>query len=132
MGDGAGFGERKTVQSVSNVRLLFILEVSQKRYGISFHRQYVFINVVGFFLNSWGGWVSVSQKERRSDLGVTVALGISMMLAGLFWGEVGGVGGGVMVSEGDGGDNDFGQGVMFVGLCICYTPPFQTLDLAYN
>ena len=40
-----------------------------------------------------------------------------MMVAGLFVEEVGSVIGGVGVGERDGGDDDFGQGVLFVGVC---------------
>ena len=43
MGDGAGFGERKMVQSVSNIRLLLVLKVLQKRYGTLSHCQRLWV-----------------------------------------------------------------------------------------
>ena len=53
-----------------------------------------------------------------SDLAVAAVLGISTVVAGLFVvEEIDGVGGGVGVGEGDGRDNDFGNGVLFVGVC---------------
>ncbi|KAK1748582.1 Rad51/RecA-like protein [Skeletonema marinoi] len=46
-GGSGGYSGRRVVDGISNSRLLLILAVLQKRYGISFHRQDVYLNVVG-------------------------------------------------------------------------------------
>lgn len=70
----ASFTSRRTVQGISNSRLLLILAVLQKRCGISFHRQDVFVNVVGGV-----SLVSSQQEGSGSDLAVAIALVSSLV-----------------------------------------------------
>ncbi|KAL9180494.1 hypothetical protein ACHAXT_010947 [Thalassiosira profunda] len=84
-----GYSGRRIVYGVSNSRLLLILAVLQKRYGISFHRRDVYVNVVGGMrLGSGTG------SGGGSDLAVAVALvssllGIPVRTDTAFVGEVG-------------------------------------------
>lgn len=84
-----GYGGRKIVDGISSSRLLLILAVLQKRYGISFNRQDVYVNVVGG-MNLGKG----SKSGGGSDLAVAVAvvsslLGIPVRSDTAFVGEVG-------------------------------------------
>jgi len=84
---------RRTVDGISNSRLLLILAVLQKRCGISFFRRDVFVNVVGGMqLNR--NWSSTSQGGSEADLAVAIALvssltGIPVRSDTAFVGEVG-------------------------------------------
>jgi len=85
-----GYGGRRIVDGVSNSRLLLILAVLQKRYGISFNRRDVYINVVG------GMHLGKGSKGGHggSDLAVAIAavsslVGISVRSDTAFVGEVG-------------------------------------------
>lgn len=88
-GGSGGYSGRRVVDGISNSRLLLILAVLQKRYGISFHRQDVYLNVVG------GMQLSKSTKSGGgSDLAVAVAavsslVGIPIRADTAFVGEVG-------------------------------------------
>ena len=87
-----GYSGRRIVDGVSSSRLLLILAVLQKRYGISFHRQDVYVNVVGGMRLGGGG--SRSGSSGGSDLAVAVALvsslvGIPVRSDTAFVGEVG-------------------------------------------
>jgi DNA repair protein RadA/Sms len=87
-GSGAYSG-RRVVDGISTSRLLLILAVLQKRYGISFHRQDVYVNVVGG-LNLGKG----SKSGSGSDLSVVLAvvsslLGIPVRTDTAFVGEIG-------------------------------------------
>ena len=84
-----GYSGRRIVDGVSNSRLLLILAVLQKRYGISFHRRDVYVNVVGGMHLGKG-----SKSGGGSDLAVAVAvvsslLGIPVRSDTTFVGEVG-------------------------------------------
>jgi DNA repair protein RadA/Sms len=87
-GSGA-YGGRRVVDGISASRLLLILAVLQKRYGISFHRQDVYVNVVGGLHLGKG-----SKSGGGSDLSVVVAvvsslLGIPVRSDTAFVGEIG-------------------------------------------
>jgi len=83
------YSGRRVVDGISSSRLLLILAVLQKRYGISFHRQDVYVNVVGGLQlgkssNSGGG----------SDLSIVMAvvsslIGIPVRSDTAFVGEIG-------------------------------------------
>lgn len=89
---GAG---RRIVDGISYSRLLLILAVLQKRYGISFHRRDVYVNVAGgMHLGSRGGSKSGSAGGGGSDLAVAVSvvsslLGIPIRSDTAFVGEIG-------------------------------------------
>ncbi|KAL3778403.1 hypothetical protein HJC23_012116 [Cyclotella cryptica] len=87
-GSGA-YNGRRVVDGISTSRLLLILAVLQKRYGISFHRQDVYVNVVGGLHLGKG-----SKSGGGSDLSVVVAvvsslLGIPVRSDTAFVGEIG-------------------------------------------
>ena len=93
--DDRGAG-RRIVDGVSYSRLLLILAVLQKRYGISFHRRDVYVNVVGgMHLGSGGrGGSKGGGGGGGSDLAVAVSvvsslLGIPVRSDTAFVGEVG-------------------------------------------
>lgn len=68
---GSSVAGRRTVDGVSISRVLLILAVLDKRYGVRFSRQDVYVNVVGGIkLSNSGGY----QKGGGSDLAVAVAL----------------------------------------------------------
>ncbi|KAL7532259.1 hypothetical protein ACHAXR_007554 [Thalassiosira sp. AJA248-18] len=84
-----GYSGRRIVDGISNSRLLLILAVLQKRYGISFHRRDVYVNVVGGMHLGKG-----SKSGGGSDLAVAVAVvsslvGIPVRSDTAFVGEVG-------------------------------------------
>ena len=84
-----GYSGRRVVDGISTSRLLLILAVLQKRYGISFHRQDVYVNVVGGLQLGKG-----SNKGASSDLSVVIAVvsslvGIPVRSDTAFVGEVG-------------------------------------------
>mmetsp|Transcript_18213 Transcript_18213/g.39362 ORF Transcript_18213/g.39362 Transcript_18213/m.39362 type:complete len:268 (+) Transcript_18213:157-960(+) len=84
-----GYNGRRIVDGISNSRLLLILAVLQKRYGISFHRRDVYVNVVGGMHLGKG-----SKSGGGSDLAVAVAVvsslvGIPVRSDTAFVGEVG-------------------------------------------
>ena len=84
-----GYSGRRIVDGISNSRLLLILAVLQKRYGISFHRRDVYVNVVGGMHLGKG-----SKSGGGSDLAVAVGLvsslvGIPVRSDTAFVGEVG-------------------------------------------
>ena len=84
-----GYGGRRIVDGISTSRLLLILAVLQKRYGISFHRQDVYVNVVGGMHLGKG-----SKSGGGSDLAVAIGLvsslvGIPVRSDTAFVGEVG-------------------------------------------
>lgn len=84
-----GYSGRRIVDGISNSRLLLILAVLQKRYGISFHRRDVYVNVVGGMHLGKG-----SKAGGGSDLAVAVGLvssliGIPVRSDTAFVGEVG-------------------------------------------
>jgi DNA repair protein RadA/Sms len=84
-----GYSGRRVVDGISNSRLLLILAVLQKRYGLSFHRQDVFVNVVGGLQLGKG-----SKNGGGSDLSVVLALvsslvGIPVRSDTAFVGEIG-------------------------------------------
>ena len=86
-----GYSGRRIADGVSNSRLLLILAVLQKRYGISFRRQDVYVNVVGGMRL---GGVGSRSGSSGSDLAVAVALvsslvGIPVRSDTAFVGEVG-------------------------------------------
>jgi len=88
-GGSGGYSGRRVVDGISNSRLLLILAVLQKRYGISFHRQDVYLNVVGGMQLNKG-----SKSGGGSDLAVAVAavsslVGIPCRADTCFVGEVG-------------------------------------------
>ena len=91
---GAG---RRIVDGISYSRLLLILAVLQKRYGISFHRRDVYVNVAGGMhlgSSSRGGSKSSSAGGGGSDLAVAVSvvsslLGIPIRSDTAFVGEIG-------------------------------------------
>ena len=91
---GAG---RRIVDGISYSRLLLILAVLQKRYGISFHRRDVYVNVAGGMhlgSSSRGGSKSGSAGGGGSDLAVAVSvvsslLGIPIRSDTAFVGEIG-------------------------------------------
>ena len=58
---------------MDNVRLLLILEVLQKRYGVLFHRQDVFVKVVGVFAQLMG------RVEERPAEGERFGSGLHLM-----------------------------------------------------
>jgi DNA repair protein RadA/Sms len=94
--DDRGSG-RRIVDGISYSRLLLILAVLQKRYGISFHKRDVYVNVVGgMHLGSGGrgGSKGGSGGGGGSDLAVAVSvvsslLGIPVRSDTAFVGEVG-------------------------------------------
>jgi predicted ATP-dependent serine protease len=74
----ATFSGRRTVNGISAARLLLLLAVLQKRFGISFHRQDVYVNVAG------GIQLGTTQRKgdntgSGSDLAVAIALVSSLM-----------------------------------------------------
>ena len=84
-----GYSGRRIVDGISNSRLLLILAVLQKRYGISFQRRDVYVNVVGGMHLGKG-----SKAGGGSDLAVAVGLvsslvGIPVRSDTTFVGEVG-------------------------------------------
>ncbi|KAL7510809.1 hypothetical protein ACHAXN_007691 [Cyclotella atomus] len=84
-----GYTGRRVVNGISNSRLLLILAVLQKRYGLSFHRQDVFVNVVGGLQLGQG-----SKNSGGSDLSVVMAIvsslvGIPVRSDTAFVGEIG-------------------------------------------
>ena len=84
-----GYGGRRIVDGISTSRLLLILAVLQKRYGISFHRRDVYVNVVGGMHLGKG-----SKSGGGSDLAVAIGLvsslvGIPVRSDTAFVGEVG-------------------------------------------
>ncbi|KAL7500234.1 hypothetical protein ACHAWT_010953 [Skeletonema menzelii] len=89
-GGSGGYSGRRVVDGISNSRLLLILAVLQKRYGISFgHRHDVYLNVVGGFQLDKG-----SKSGGGSDLAVAIAavsslVGIPCRSDTCFVGEVG-------------------------------------------
>lgn len=88
-GGSGGYSGRRVVDGISNSRLLLILAVLQKRYGISFHRQDVYLNVVGGMQLDKG-----SKSGGGSDLAVAIAavsslVGIPCRSDTCFVGEVG-------------------------------------------
>ncbi len=88
-GGSGGYSGRRVVDGISNSRLLLILAVLQKRYGISFHRQDVYLNVVGGMQLDKG-----SKNGGGSDLAVAIAavsslVGIPCRSDTCFVGEVG-------------------------------------------
>jgi len=88
-GGSGGYSGRRVVDGISNSRLLLILAVLQKRYGISFHRQDVYLNVVGGMQLGKG-----SKSGGGSDLAVAIAavsslVGIPCRADTCFVGEVG-------------------------------------------
>ena len=88
-GGSGGYSGRRVVDGISQSRLLLILAVLQKRYGISFNRQDVYLNVVGGMQLSKG-----SKSGGGSDLAVAIAavsslVGIPCRADTCFVGEVG-------------------------------------------
>ena len=88
-GGSGGYSGRRVVDGISNSRLLLILAVLQKRYGISFARQDVYLNVVGGMQLGKG-----SKSGGGSDLAVAIAavsslVGIPCRADTCFVGEVG-------------------------------------------
>ena len=84
-----GYSGRRVVDGISTSRLLLILAVLQKRYGISFHRQDVYVNVVGGLHLGKG-----SKSGGGSDLSVVMAVvsslvGIAVRSDTAFVGEIG-------------------------------------------
>lgn len=80
---------RRTVDGISTSRLLLILAVLDKRFGISFSRQDVYVNVVGGIRLSTG-----ASKGSESDLAVAAALVSSatsnpVRADSIFLGEIG-------------------------------------------
>jgi DNA repair protein RadA/Sms len=88
-GGSGSYSGRRVADGISNSRLLLILAVLQKRYGISFHRKDVYLNVVGGMQLSKG-----SKSGGGADLAVAVAavsslVGIPCRTDTCFVGEVG-------------------------------------------
>lgn len=84
-----GYSGRRVVDGISSSRLLLLLAVLQKRYGISFHRQDVFVNVVGGLHLDKG-----PKSGSGSDLSVVMAIvsslvGIPVRSDTAFVGEIG-------------------------------------------
>jgi len=84
-----GYSGRRIVDGISNSRLLLILAVLHKRYGISFDRRDVYVNVVGGMQLGKG-----SKSGGGSDLAVAIAVvsslvGIPVRSDTAFVGEVG-------------------------------------------
>lgn len=71
---GPSFVGRRTVDGIATNRILLILAVLQKRCGISFSRQDVYVNVVGGI-----SLKSSKQDSTSSDLAVAVALVSSLV-----------------------------------------------------
>jgi DNA repair protein RadA/Sms len=85
----AGYSGRRIVDGISNSRLLLILAVLHKRYGISFRGRDVYVNVVGGMHLGRG-----SKSGGGSDLAVAVSIvsslvGIPVRSDTAFVGEVG-------------------------------------------
>ena len=85
----AGYSGRRIVDGVSNSRLLLILAVLHKRYGISFRGRDVYVNVVGGMHLGRG-----SKSGGGSDLAVAVSIvsslvGIPVRSDTAFVGEIG-------------------------------------------
>ena len=86
---GSSYSGRRTVDGISPSRLLLILAVLDKRCGISFSRQDVYVNVVGGIRLSAG-----VSRGSESDLAVAVALvssifDIAVRADSVFVGEIG-------------------------------------------
>lgn len=85
----AGYSGRRIVDGISNSRLLLILAVLHKRYGISFRGRDVYVNVVGGMHLGRG-----SKSGGGSDLAVAISIvsslvGIPVRSDTAFVGEVG-------------------------------------------
>lgn len=85
----AGYSGRRIVDGISNSRLLLILAVLHKRYGISFRGRDVYVNVVGGMHLGRG-----SKSGGGSDLAVAVSIvsslvGIPVRSDTAFVGEIG-------------------------------------------